>query len=113
MSAKPDYIKTYEEFWKDILEDDVGNLNKDALMRELYDFHVLLEQVPIVYEHISGGATSKPHVDAVTMITLNDNRIAEIIKDKVEEFNAELDASADGTLKMHITDIKKLAAAIF
>ena len=33
-----DYEKEYNDFWKDIVENEDGTLNKDQVMRELYDY---------------------------------------------------------------------------
>lgn len=54
----PDYPEVYESFWKKIVENEDGTLNKDQVMRELYDFHHLIEQVPTVYSHVTGHRMS-------------------------------------------------------
>lgn len=67
-----DYEIAYESFWKEIIEDDEGNINKDQLMRELYDFRCLLLKVPLVYDHVTGGAISKPQTCATVVCNAAD-----------------------------------------
>ncbi|WP_268517302.1 hypothetical protein [Bacillus atrophaeus] len=38
-----DYKDVYESFWKQIIEDEKGNINKDQLMKELSDYKYLLD----------------------------------------------------------------------
>lgn len=59
----PDYEKTYNTFWKGIVETD-GVLDKDAVMRELSDFHTLIQNVPLVYDHATRGRITKPNTSA-------------------------------------------------
>ena len=49
-----DYEKTYNDFWKDLVEDDNGSLNRDKVMRELADYHNVMQQVSLVYDDITG-----------------------------------------------------------
>lgn len=67
MKKVKDYKKTYNEFWKDIVEKD-GKLNKDQIMRELSDFSFMLDQVPKVYCEVSGGMISKTNTYAYEVI---------------------------------------------
>lgn len=52
------YKKVYKEFWQDIVEKD-GELDKDAIMRELSDYHHVLQNVPKVYCAVTGNRMSK------------------------------------------------------
>lgn len=70
MSIEQNYIKTYNEFWRDIVENPGGEFNKDQFMRELADYHHLLENVPKVYSEVTGGTLSKLGYDAQTVISL-------------------------------------------
>jgi len=45
-----DYELVYEEFWKDVVEDDDGNIDIDQVKKELSDFHTLMKKVPLVYD---------------------------------------------------------------
>ncbi|MBP3504695.1 MAG: hypothetical protein J6K18_06160 [Bacilli bacterium] len=44
-----DYKKEYEEFWKDIVENDDGTLNKDQVMRELSDYSMVMDNCARAY----------------------------------------------------------------
>lgn len=75
-----DYEKTYEEFWKDIVEVN-GALNLDQVKRELHDCSLLLDNVPKVYHALTNGEVSKPLTDPNVVIQLN----IEIIQEHIEE----------------------------
>ena len=66
-----DYEQNYEEFWKEIVEKD-GNLDLDQIKRELFDFHRLIQNVPKVYDHVTGGAVTKPLTDPSIVCELAD-----------------------------------------
>lgn len=44
-----DYIKEYEEFWKGIVENEDGTLNKDQVMRELSDYSMVMDNCAKAY----------------------------------------------------------------
>ena len=48
----------YELFWKGIVAPN-GELDLELVKLELYDFSFLLEELPKIYEHITGGKMSK------------------------------------------------------
>lgn len=54
------------EFWKKIVLHPNGELHELQIRRELHDFYLVMQRVPKVYDHITGGAISKiltdPHV---------------------------------------------------
>ncbi|ADP32517.1 hypothetical protein [Bacillus atrophaeus] len=58
-----DYKDVYESFWKQIIEDEKGNINKDQLMKELSDYKYLLDSIPSVYEEVTCHGVSKPFAD--------------------------------------------------
>jgi len=63
-----DYEKTYEEFWKNLVENPDGTLNKDAIMRELFDFSFVMENVTKVYCEITNNRISKANTYAEEII---------------------------------------------
>jgi hypothetical protein len=80
--------ENYNAFWKEILEDEAGNINKEQLMKELSDFSFMLREVPKVYMAISGNKLSYPTYHAETVITefedyLNEER-TQAVKDAIE-----------------------------
>lgn len=52
--------KEYEEFWKDIVEDD-GVLNKGQIKKELYDFSMVMVNCSKAYSEMTCGNISKPN----------------------------------------------------
>ena len=44
-----DYKKEYEEFWKDVVENEDGTLNKDQVMRELSDYSMVMNNCAKAY----------------------------------------------------------------
>ncbi|WP_037935378.1 hypothetical protein [Streptosporangium roseum] len=89
MADQPDYVKTYDDFWKDIVENPDGTLNRDQLMRELFDYHVVMEQVGQVYCHITNGRISKLNTLANTVIAVADERIEEIVAEALADLPGE------------------------
>ncbi|MED1863345.1 hypothetical protein P4V41_07735 [Fictibacillus nanhaiensis] len=69
-----DYEKVYDEFWKDLVENEDGSLNLDQVKRELADFRLLIQEVPKVYEELTG--LSKPLTRAEAILSIvNDKYI--------------------------------------
>ncbi|WP_437132782.1 hypothetical protein [Bacillus atrophaeus] len=68
-----DYKGTYETFWKQIIEDEKGNINKDQLMKELSDYKYLLDSIPSVYEEVTCNSVSKPFTDPQYVIDSHRN----------------------------------------
>ena len=67
-----DYEQTWEEFWKGICTKD-GEVNLEQVKRELHDYKTLLHNVPIVYDHITGGRISKPFTDPKAVTSVADD----------------------------------------
>ena len=55
------YQKIFKDFWTEIVCNPDGTLNMDAVQRELADYYFMLQEVPKVYDHVTGGAISKPN----------------------------------------------------
>ena len=56
-----DYKQEYEEFWKDIVENKDGTLNKDQVMRELSDFSMVIDNCTSAYSLMTNQRISKPN----------------------------------------------------
>lgn len=89
------YEEVYEEFWKDIIEDEDGNIDKDALMRELSDYAFLLDEVPKVYMEVTGGKISYPNTYAYEVINEANNHYQEIYNELSEEDLVEIPFDID------------------
>ena len=57
------YEQVYQDFWKKIVENPNGTLNKDAVMRELGNYQIALDDVSVVYFEITNGCFSKLNTD--------------------------------------------------
>jgi hypothetical protein len=63
-----DVEQVYQEFWKDIICDDDGNIDVEQLKKELCDFYVMIQEVPKVYYEVTDGTLSKCLYDAETVL---------------------------------------------
>lgn len=54
-----DYKQEYEEFWKNIVENEDGTLNKDQVMRELSDYSMVMDNCASAYSTMTNGRISK------------------------------------------------------
>lgn len=81
------YEKTYEEFWRDIVEEN-GVVNMDQVKRELHDFTNVIEGSSKVYCNLTNGVISKPLTDPDVVISINEENknmeIEEAIKEELE-----------------------------
>lgn len=89
-----DYENTYDEFWKEIVENPDGTLNLDQIKRELHDYAKIMDEASKVYDDVTGSRISKPNASASAVIAAAnecteewlDDRIAEWTKDIIEVF---------------------------
>jgi len=90
MSTK-DYEQTYNDHWKELVENPDGTLNKDSVMRELHDFSFLQDQAARVYCHVTGDRLSKLSYFASSVIAVADEVTDIECANAVEDFKAESD----------------------
>lgn len=107
-----EYEKTYDESWKEIIENEDGTLNLDQIKRELHDYWIVMGEVSEVYDDVTGGQVSKPNARASAVISAAnestqewlDDRMAEWVKDIIEVFeNADEDATPE-EIREHLFD---------
>jgi len=80
-------IRSNWNFWKDIIIKSDGTVNLAQLKKELSDFSHVLEQVPLVYCHITGSLLSKTNYFAQDVINVADEHYEKLWK---ETFNTML-----------------------
>lgn len=80
-----DYETTFDEFWKDIVTNPDGSLNVDQVKKELHDYSKMLDEVPKVYCHVTGGLISKPNTAAEFVIMEADAVLDRMIQEGVED----------------------------
>lgn len=84
MDDPEDYKKTYQDFWKPLVETD-GKLDQDKVMRELHDYKTVLDEVPKVYDHVTGGQIGKPNTRAEHVIAIHDERRKKEIEEALQD----------------------------
>jgi hypothetical protein len=67
----------YEHFWKEIVENPDGTLNKEQVMRELHDFSTLIGNLSKLYCYISGNVVSKPMTRPEAVLQLFEEQLTE------------------------------------
>lgn len=80
-----DYEKEYNTFWKDIVENEDGSINKEQIMKELFDYSYFIENIPKLYDNISGGYISKPMTNINAVIQKVEERIEQAYEEGYEE----------------------------
>lgn len=80
-----DYQKEWEDFWKDIIIKENGKINTDQIKKELYDYSILLKEVPKVYMDITGGRISKPHCESNAVINETNEYYRKLYMTMIEE----------------------------
>jgi len=89
-SKKLDIDKEFEEFWVPIIFDlENGKLNLEQLKKELFDYSMLLKNVPKVYMEVSGGLISKPNTDPSEVIGALNDLLNKTVDDAIEEHETE------------------------
>lgn len=68
--------EVFEEFWRPLVCDASGDLDPDKVKRELFDYWVCLQEVPKVYDEVTGGRYSKPTTMACFVIEAAYDRFA-------------------------------------
>lgn len=75
----------YNDFWKEIVENEDGSINLDQVKKELFDFSKVINNVQFVYDRITDGATTNPLVLPETIIVLFEDYVNEAVKDEIED----------------------------
>lgn len=63
----PEVVECFLDFWWPIIEKD-GRLDLAQVMRELYDYRTVMQEVRHVYDHLTNGKFSKPNTAAEYII---------------------------------------------
>ncbi len=80
----------WETFWRPLVTDADGNLDPDAVKRELSDFYSLMGGAAEVYEHATGGLISKPMTYPSSVRAVIDDHVQQAVDDALKEQRAEL-----------------------
>lgn len=71
-------------FWRGVFADDVKG-DREQIERELSDFHFIMEQIPSIYMHVTGGLLSKPNYPASSVIQAADDHLARHANEAIRE----------------------------
>ncbi len=81
----------WNDFWKEICTNEDGALKLEQIKKELSDFKFMIDNVPTVYEEVTGNRTANSMLDAKTIISLHRENINEEFKTRVEWMLADLE----------------------
>lgn len=113
--ARPDYVQTFEDFWRELVENPDGTLNRGQIMRELHDYRVVMEEASKAYCDVTGGRLSKPNTAAIHIIDAVEERTQEAIKearkgaaDELEELFQAMREDGDGDIRTAIGHVREV-----
>jgi hypothetical protein len=92
MRDEKDYVEIYNSFFKDIVENPDGTLNKDQVMRELSDYDTFMATAGKVYCEITGGMISKINTTADAILGEYRNQLEIFAEDLRTEWLEEMKA---------------------
>lgn len=81
---KLDFEQTWDD-WKNIVTNKDGTLNLEQIKKELYDYSILLKNVSLIFDHITGGHISKPFTDPKAVMQQTDEHYRKIYEDEDPE----------------------------
>lgn len=71
----------WKEFWEPIFASalkDEGKSLMEQIKNELYDFKLVMDRAPIVYDHVTGGMASKLLTNANVICSLADEHYSQV-----------------------------------
>jgi len=85
--------KNYQEFWKDIVENKDGTLNKEQVKKELFDYSMVMDNCSSAYSEMTGGEISKPNTyfSEVLRIFQEEFLHNDIVKDDIRDMLKDVD----------------------
>jgi len=82
--------KLFKEWWALIVMPN-GEWDLEQVKKELYDYAILMGNVSEVYDHITGGAISKPNTKPEVVIAVADDLVTQMIEEAIKEAGLEED----------------------
>lgn len=79
----------YDSFWKSIVENEDGSLNKEQIIKELCDYSRFLKETRVVYCHITNNRISKPNTLAREVIGQYEDILEDRIQEAIEDYKEE------------------------
>ncbi len=78
----------WDDFWAPIVAPD-GIVNIEMVKDELHDYHAMMQQVPLVYDHVTNGLISGPLTMASEVISAADEAYETWLRDYLTSENDE------------------------
>jgi hypothetical protein len=88
MDKEFDPETVWNEFWAGIVMKD-GQLDIEQVKKELCDFYMVMDFVPLVYCHVTGGQISKVTTTPEAVLAVAEDHIQRLIAEAVEEAKEE------------------------
>lgn|GEM_PF-2380054 len=73
----------YNNFFKEIIEDKDGNINKRQLKKELFDFREMIDNNTKLFSRLTGGIFSKPNTSPDVIFETAGEQIGNEIKSDI------------------------------
>ena len=86
MKSYEEILTTYNLTFKEFVENPDGTLNRDAVMRELYDYSIVAEQATKVYWNVTNGRVGNVFTKPEVIIAIAEDCIAELIENEIAEY---------------------------
>ena len=91
-----DYIKEYNDFWKNIVENKDGTLNKEQIMKELSDYSMVMDNCARAFVLMTNGNISKQNTMFFEVESIfNEKYIDMESYEEIEKQNTELQEQLD------------------
>ena len=85
--------KVYQEFWKDIVENEDGTLNVEQVKKELADYSMVMDNCLSAYEEMSGGLITKPNTYFSEVLKIFQEKFwnVDFVKDDIRDMLKDVD----------------------
>ena len=85
--------KVYQEFWKDIVENEDGTLNVEQVKKELADYSMVMDNCSSAYEEMSGSLITKPNTYFSEVLKIFQEKFLNVdfVKDDIRDMLKDVD----------------------
>lgn len=85
--------KVYQDFWKDIVENEDGTLNVEQVKKELADYSMVMDNCSSAYEEMSGSLITKPNTYFSEVLKIFREKFwnVDFVKDDIRDMLKDVD----------------------
>ena len=85
--------KIYQEFWKEIVENEDGTLNVEQVKKELADFSMVMDNCTSAYSEMSGSLITKPNTYFSEVLKIFQEKFwnVDFVKDDIRDMLKDVD----------------------